>query len=385
MSLISRRIYEFGEFRLKITARLLERDGKPVPLGSKAFEVLTCLVVDAGQVVTKETLLKTVWPEAFVAEANLTQHIFALRKAFGDRSALIVTVPGRGYQFTGQVREVELAPATPSDYGSFLLQRTSERTRIIIEDTTQIATSALTLPLDARSAPISLTAHAASTDGVAPNPPALESMVVVRKDSSVRRFIAVGRSIAAGLLRRCMSLPQRVRRGRVPPWPAAAGLVLILLAAWFVPRRDAPTPHPSRRAVVTAFENRTRDPEFDVMLRKTLEIDLNQSPYLDVVSGSEIEPMQETALVAAAARQLCQRSDHPALILGSVANVGRLYLLTIEATDCESGRLLASTKATAESKEQMLDTIDAASVRLRKALGEPQASVDRFQSPAPQP
>jgi DNA-binding winged helix-turn-helix (wHTH) protein len=136
MSLIKQRIYQFGDFELRVGARLLARAGKPVPLGSKAFEVLTCLVMRAGEVVTKDELLKAVWPESFVEESNLAQHVFMLRKALGNRSTFIITIPGRGYQFTETVREVaELPAAGPAEHGSFLLQRTKERTHIVIEET----------------------------------------------------------------------------------------------------------------------------------------------------------------------------------------------------------------------------------------------------------
>ena len=76
-----------------------------MPMGSKAFEVLVCLVEHAGEVVSKEQLLIEVWPNSFVEESNLSQQVFSLRKALGDRSDLIVTIPGRGYQFTGPVAE----------------------------------------------------------------------------------------------------------------------------------------------------------------------------------------------------------------------------------------------------------------------------------------
>jgi eukaryotic-like serine/threonine-protein kinase len=138
MSLTSKRIYEFGEFRLRVSARLLERDGEPVPLGSKAFEVLTCLVLHAGSLVTKDTLLKTVWPGSFVEEGNLSQQIFALRRALGNQAGFIVTIPGRGYQFTERVRELaDLPKPLAVDSGTFLLQRTRERTHIVIEETSK--------------------------------------------------------------------------------------------------------------------------------------------------------------------------------------------------------------------------------------------------------
>ena len=104
-------IYHFGEFHLETSARLLARKGERVPLGSKAFEVLLCLVQHPGEVVSKDVLLKTVWPNSFVEDNNLSQHIFSLRKALADRADYIVTVPGRGYQFAGRV--LEIAPAVP--------------------------------------------------------------------------------------------------------------------------------------------------------------------------------------------------------------------------------------------------------------------------------
>jgi eukaryotic-like serine/threonine-protein kinase len=140
MSLTSKRIYQFAEFELRVNARILARDGKSIPLGSKAFEVLTCLVMHAGEVVTKDELLKTVWPESFVEEGNLSQHIFALRKALGDRSRFIVTIPGRGYQFTEIVREVaQPGPRSQPDVppegpGALIIHHVRERAHVVIEE-----------------------------------------------------------------------------------------------------------------------------------------------------------------------------------------------------------------------------------------------------------
>jgi eukaryotic-like serine/threonine-protein kinase len=366
MSLIHNRIYGFAEFRLQINARVLERDGVRVPLGAKAFEVLTCLVIDAGQVVTKDTLLKTVWPEAFVTEANLSQQIFALRKAFGNRASYIVTVPGRGYQFTEQVRELqEPPPSIPNDYGSVLLQRTRERTRIVIEDTTETTTliggmSSLPSALEA------LRTH----NRTAPDPSAAYQ-AILQCDTSGR---PVGPAQGNWIDRRLPAAAEPPSRR--PPRPVIVGIVsvaaiLVLLAGRFLARRDASMPRAARRVVIAEFENLTPDREFDGVLRKALEIDLNQSTYLDVVSEPDMRQASPIALSASAAREVCQRTGRQVLITGSVATVAQVYLLTIEADDCESGRLLASTKTKVANKEQMLDAIDTTSLKLRKALGEP--------------
>src|SRR5687767_15761798 len=78
------RAYEFGPFRLDTTDRLLLRDGKPVPLTPKAYEMLLTLVERSGHIVGKDELLKEVWPDQFVEEGNLSQHVFTLRRALGE-------------------------------------------------------------------------------------------------------------------------------------------------------------------------------------------------------------------------------------------------------------------------------------------------------------
>src|SRR5918993_1239464 len=106
MSKQAKHAYEFGAFRIDTTERLLLRNGKPVPLTPKAYEMLLTLVERGGHVVEKEELFKEVWPDQFVEEGNLTQHAFALRKALGESSGeahYIETVPRRGYRFVAEV------------------------------------------------------------------------------------------------------------------------------------------------------------------------------------------------------------------------------------------------------------------------------------------
>lgn len=100
-------LYEFGPFRLDPVKRVLRRDGEPVSLTPKAFDTLLLLVQSNGRPLSREDLMQGVWPDSFVEEANLTQNIFVLRKALGSSDRYIVTLPGRGYQFVEQVREVE--------------------------------------------------------------------------------------------------------------------------------------------------------------------------------------------------------------------------------------------------------------------------------------
>ena len=101
-------MHEFDGYRLDTARRqLLTSNGLPVPLMPKALETLVYLVEHAGQTVSKDDLLRAVWPDTVVEENNLTQNISALRKALGEKAGehrFIVTVPGRGYRFVAAVQ-----------------------------------------------------------------------------------------------------------------------------------------------------------------------------------------------------------------------------------------------------------------------------------------
>lgn len=103
------RLLGFGPYRLDTVGRVLTLDAQLVPLPTKAIEVLLVLVRRNGEVVSKDDLMKEVWPDAFVEEGNLTQHIHLLRRALQDNAEehrYILTVSGRGYSFVAPVKEI---------------------------------------------------------------------------------------------------------------------------------------------------------------------------------------------------------------------------------------------------------------------------------------
>ena len=109
----AKQIYEFGKFRIDAEERLLLRDGAPVPLTPKAFETLLVLVENSGRVVKKDDLMKRVWPDAFVEEANLAQNVSAIRRVLdtnGDQH--IETVSKLGYRLIVTTRLVVDVKAT---------------------------------------------------------------------------------------------------------------------------------------------------------------------------------------------------------------------------------------------------------------------------------
>ncbi len=104
-----KQLWEFDCYRVDFERRLLLRGQEPVQLPAKALDTLLVLIQRRGEVVTKDELMKAVWPDAFVEEGNLSQSIHVLRRALGesvDDHRYIVTVPGRGYRFVAEVREI---------------------------------------------------------------------------------------------------------------------------------------------------------------------------------------------------------------------------------------------------------------------------------------
>lgn len=109
MALEAQLLYEFGDFRLNPSDHSLVCDGKPISLTPKSFDILVVLIESKGRLVTKDELMKKIWPDSFVEEANLTVNVSALRRALGDapeHQRYIETVPKMGYRFIAPVTQV---------------------------------------------------------------------------------------------------------------------------------------------------------------------------------------------------------------------------------------------------------------------------------------
>ncbi len=114
---MSNSIYEFGSFRFDATRRTLLCEGQPVTLTPKNLETLLVFLEHRERVLEKDELMELLWPDSVVEENNLTQNISALRKALGEKpneQRFIKTIPGRGYRFVGELKEIADEPAEVS-------------------------------------------------------------------------------------------------------------------------------------------------------------------------------------------------------------------------------------------------------------------------------
>src|ERR1700732_3242541 len=105
---------EFGRFSVLPHRRELLAEGRPLELGGRAFDVLMALIEARGAVVSKDTLMKRVWPDRIVEENNLQAQISVLRRVLAADRDLIRTIAGQGYQFTGEIRSVSAQPQAPA-------------------------------------------------------------------------------------------------------------------------------------------------------------------------------------------------------------------------------------------------------------------------------
>ncbi len=140
--------------------------------------------------------------------------------------------------------------------------------------------------------------------------------------------------------------------------------------------------------VLADFTNTTGDPLFDGALRQGLSIQLEQSPFLSIISDQQIQQTlqmmgqkPDAKLTPEIARQLCQRTGSAAILDGSIANLGSQYVLGLKAVNCETGATLAEEQATAKGKEQVLGVLDGAAAKLRRRLGESIGTVEKFNLP----
>lgn len=118
-------IYLFDTFQLDVGKGVLFRDELPVSLQWKAFEVLCVLVRSKGRLITRDEIIEEVWPDSFVEENNLSQHIRSIRKALGDGengNKFIETVPRRGFRFLPEV--TKLSAQSPENIDAIAAERT---------------------------------------------------------------------------------------------------------------------------------------------------------------------------------------------------------------------------------------------------------------------
>jgi len=304
-------VYEFGPFRVDSEKQILLRDGKSIPLQPKTFQILLVLIRHSQEVVTKDDLMKAVWPDTFVEEANLSRNIFMLRKALGESPQdhqYILTVPGRGY-------------------------RLAESVHLVPEQEVSI-----------------VAAHHAKVQ-------------IQVKESKPWRWIAVWAIVVVAV---------------------GVGAIRVFL-------RRTPVLTERDSVVLADFSNATGDSVFDETLRQGLAVQLEQSPYLKIISDDKLRStlkqmgrQPDERLNDQVAREVCERNQSKVFISGSIATLGSQYVLGLKAINCLTGEAVVEQQTQVARKENILNSLSQQSSLLRGKLGESLASIQKFDVPLEQ-
>jgi eukaryotic-like serine/threonine-protein kinase len=303
----------FAVFELDTRSGELRKAGSRVKLQDQPLKVLTALLEQPGEVVTREELKRRIWPEDSFGDFDHAVNVAVakLRTALGDSADVprfVETLPRRGYRF--------ISPVTP--------------------------------PREAESGAASVAAET--------------KLEPVKKSSRLR-------------------------------WAATASIVVFGLAVggWWVSSRKAHALTDKDTIVVGDFTNTTGDTVFDGTLRQGLSIQLEQSPFLSLVSEQQIQQTlqmmgqkPDAKLTPEISREVCQRTGSAAVIEGSIAQIGTQYLLTVKAVKCASGESVASTEAQASDKNNVLYALGKTASEIRNRLGESRSTVQKFDTPLEQ-
>jgi eukaryotic-like serine/threonine-protein kinase len=161
--------------------------------------------------------------------------------------------------------------------------------------------------------------------------------------------------------------------------------------SWFVMSRRAHILSDKDTLVIADFSNTTGDPVFDDTLRQGLSVQLEQSPFLSIISDQLTSQtlrlmgrLPDTNLTPQIAREICQRTGSAAVLNGSIGQIGSQYLLTLKAINCSSDQSLTSAEATASDKNHVLDALGKIATEIRNKLGESLGTVQKFDTPMEQ-
>jgi DNA-binding winged helix-turn-helix (wHTH) protein/tetratricopeptide (TPR) repeat protein len=323
-------VYRFGVFQANLAARELRKHGVRVRLPGQPYCILSMLLERPGEVVTREEMRQRLWTsETFVDfEHSLNTAIKKLRAALGDSPE--------------NSRYIETVPRVGYRFVAPI----------------QVVTEAPDLQRLKHNQEIELSV---ATSAVADLKIPEISGVFGKKawKISVLAIIVVVAVLIGGILR---SLSQKEKR---------------------LTNKDT--------IILADFTNTTGDPVFDDTLKTALNVSLRQSPFLNLLSESEVaKTLQQmtrpasTRLTPEVARELCQRAGSKAYLVGAIGSLGSEYVLGLKAVNCQSGDTLAQEQVTAASKEKVLSVLGDAASRLRPELGESLATVQKFDVPLEQ-
>ena len=332
-------LFHFEGYSVDKSSWTLRWQEEQIALTRKSFDLLLYLIERRDRVVSKDELLKDLWPRQVVETSNLTQQIFLLRKALARHASeneIIQTVAGRGYRFVAPVD----SPASRHDHAStMVLHEERGVTRVAVEEEFD--------------------------DGVVAGVDGADAGAI---DSPARQ-------------------PQRFFTRRRWLRRAAIGLapvvVAVALYAWHYWQNRSGGP--PVEVVLADFVDSSGDAVLGSALNDAIRIDLSQSPFATVLSAGKVRATMATmrqpdnaTLTPALAREVCERNSAQVLLQGALSKFGQRYLVSLRASSCLTGDLLAEDRDEVDRQDDLPGAFDGLASKIRRSLGESRASIRRF-------
>jgi len=352
-----------GTFEVDLRAgELRQGEGAILVLPDQPLRILRMLIEANGEIVTREEIRERLWRGDTIVEFDhsINNAIKKLRRALvdsGDEPHYIGTIAKRGYRLLVPVERV--APEDDSgDSGEIAgpLPQAQGKSSASIAAGISVR--------DYRPEVVNLATQSGATSQMAP-------VVQVAEISGEQAIL------------------QPHSR---PPWTwiaAAVAVCAVAIAGTLYWRAHRARQLTERDTIMLAdFDNKTGDPVFDDTLKQALTIQLEQSPFLNLLSNRKIQQtlnmMNRSAkepLTEDVSREICQRTGSRAMVIGSIAAFGREYVIGLRAIDCNAGDSLGEVLEPATGKEKVLNALDKAASNLRSKLGESLSSVEKYATP----
>ena len=328
-------IWRFGVYEVDTRRVELRHDGVPVKMREQSLLILVYLLEHAGETVSREELRQVLWPsDTFVDYYHsLNTAVMNIRDALGDSTEAplyIETIPKRGYRFIAPLARVEHQFAYSLEF------------------------------------PEAMSGHLASTDAEQ-----------IGKGKEIVGAVSVAEATAADRLPPQKGSEAESKRLWKIVAPSVVLLLVVLIAVGFFYRwRQTRVLTNKDTIVLSDFDNKTGDSVFDDTLKQGLSVQLEQSPFLDLVSERKVNETLKLMgrpagdrLTPEVTREVCQRTGSKAMLTGSIAGLGSQYVIGLKAVNCNTGDVLAEAQEQAAGKEAVLKALDAAAVSLREQAG----------------